>query len=138
MNLPFSHKGLKNHPTIVSKKKLTASQKYADALSSFMGSWTFLIIFLLLLVVWMTLNVYAWMSHWDPYPFILLNLVLSCLSAMQAPIILMSQNRQAERDRIEAKYDYAVNRKTEREVQDIQEDLEEIKRLIRALSKKKK
>ena len=67
----------------------------------------------------------------DPYPFILLNLVLSCLAAIQAPVILMSQNRQAERDRIKAERDYMVNRKAEREVENIQRELDEIKRLIR-------
>ena len=77
----------------------------------------------------------AWHFRWDPYPFILLNLFLSCLATFQAPIILMSQNRQTERDRATAKYDYAVNRKAEREIQDMQKDLDEIKRMIRKLGK---
>ncbi len=123
---------------IASKKKLTVGQRASDGLSEFMGSWSFLFLFLIFLGIWMALNAVAWYKHWDPYPFILLNLVLSCISALQAPIILMSQNRQAERDRIEAKYDYAVNRKTEREVSDMQADLEEIKKLIRKLDKAKK
>jgi uncharacterized membrane protein len=69
-------------------------------------------------------------GKWDPYPFILLNLFLSCLAAFQAPIILMSQNRTTERDRKRAEYDYAVNRKAEREIEDIQKDLEDIKKMI--------
>ncbi len=108
-------------------------QKYADVLSDYMGSWAFLILFVLLLVVWVTLNVLAWRLTWDPYPFILLNLALSSISALQAPIILMSQNRQAERDRINANYDYSVNKKAEEEIRDMQKDLDEIKEMIRKL-----
>jgi uncharacterized membrane protein len=70
-------------------------------------------------------------KKWDPYPFILLNFVLSTLAALQAPVILMSQNRAAERDRVNAKYDYQVNRKAEREIQNMQKDLEEIKDLLK-------
>ena len=77
----------------------------------------------------------AFLYHWDPWPFIILNLTLSCLAALQAPIILMSQNRQAERDRINAKYDYHVNRKAEREVQDMQKDLDDIKLYLMSLRK---
>jgi len=83
----------------------------------------------------MAANVYAWISEWDPFPFILLNLVLSCLAALQAPVILMSQNRQAERDRIDAKYDHAVNRKAEREIQSILSNIESIKRRVGELRK---
>jgi uncharacterized membrane protein len=72
----------------------------------------------------------------DPFPFILLNLVLSCLAAIQAPIILMAQNRQAERDRIHAHYDYMVNRKAEREIQNMQKDLDEIKSSLTKVRKK--
>ena len=79
----------------------------------------------------MFLNVMAWINHWDPYPFILLNLVLSCLAAMQAPVILMSQNRTTERDRARAEYDYQVNRKAEREIEQIQKTLEIIKRKMK-------
>lgn len=113
--------------------KRTLSQRYADGLARVMGSWAFIFIFLVFLAVWITLNVVAWQSRWDPYPFILLNLTLSSLSALQAPIILMSQNRQAERDRLMARHDYLVDRQTEREVRDMQKDLEEIKDLIKAL-----
>ena len=69
----------------------------------------------------MVVNVYAWVGEWDPYPFILLNLVLSCIAALQAPVILMSQNRQAQKDRIKLEYDYKVNRKAERMIEEILE-----------------
>ena len=82
------------------------------------------------MVIWIYLNVKAIMGVWDPYPFILLNFVLSCLAAIQAPIILMSQNRQAQRDRITFKYDYQVNRKAEREIQEIMKELKLIKRRL--------
>ena len=80
------------------------------------------------------MNIYGWIRHWDPYPFILLNLALSTISAFQAPVIMMSQNRQSDRDRIAAKYDYAVNRKTEREVANMQADLDEIKNMLKDMS----
>ncbi len=111
--------------------RLTLGQRAADKLSLAAGSWTFIIIFFIFLGVWMAINVYMIIYTWDPYPFILLNLMLSCLAAIQAPIILMSQNRAAERDRRKSEDDYRVNRKSEREIQDMQRDLEEIKRLIR-------
>ena len=111
--------------------KLTLGQRAADNLSLAAGSWTFIIIFFVFLVIWMMINVYMLATIWDPYPFILLNLILSCLAAVQAPIILMSQNRAAQRDRRKSDDDYRVNRKAELEIEDIQKDLEEIKRLIK-------
>jgi len=72
----------------------------------------------------MSANVYAWVNEWDPYPFILLNLVLSCLAAIQAPIILMSQNRQSQKDRLKAEYDYKVNRRAEKEIREIKKLLQ--------------
>ncbi len=133
MKKQYSLKELKDHPVISHRGKLNISQRASDVLTNFLGSWKFLTLFFAFLLVWMSLNVYAWVSHWDPYPFILLNLALSCLAAFQAPIILMSQNRQTERDRIEARYDYAVNRKIEREAQAMQKDLASIKRMLRSL-----
>lgn len=118
-----------NHP--VYTHKLTSGQKAADTMTYFAGSWTFIFIFLIFIVIWMFINVYAWINQWDPYPFILLNLILSCLAAIQAPIILMSQNRGAQRDRIRSEYDYNVDKKAEREIRNMQNDLEEIKALIR-------
>jgi uncharacterized membrane protein len=122
-------------PPQLPMKKPTASQRYADGLATIMGSWWFLIGFSVFILAWIVINAIAWGQQWDPYPFILLNLTLSCVSAIQAPIILMSQNRQAERDRQTAHYDYIVDRQTEREVRDMQKDLEEIKEMIRGLKK---
>ena len=113
-------------------------QRAADALTKWAGSWTFIITLLVLLAIWIAANVIAIVGKWDPYPFILLNLFLSTMAAFQAPVILMSQNRVAERDRAKAEQDLAVDRKAESEIRDMQEDLEEIKRMIRRLSKEGK
>ncbi len=113
------------------KNPLTAGQKAADKLTTFAGSWGFIIGLLILIFFWIVVNAMAFIYRWDPYPFILLNLGLSCLAALQAPVILMSQNRQTERDRINAKYDYQVNRKAEREIQQIVKSLEGIKRRLK-------
>tara|TARA_Y100000310_G_scaffold330673_1_gene402728 strand:+ start:2499 stop:3008 length:510 start_codon:yes stop_codon:yes gene_type:complete len=112
-------------------KDLTFGQKCADNLSRWAGSWVFILSLIIILIVWIILNVQAVRYHWDPYPFILLNFVLSMIAAFQAPVILMSANRQAERDRINAQYDYAVNRKAEREIKDMQKDFEIVKSLIK-------
>ena len=121
-----------NHP--VFRQSLTPGQKAADLVAKFGGSWGFLVIFFLILVVWVVVNaVLLSADPFDPYPFILLNLFLSILASVQAPIILMTQNRQAERDRIDAHYDHAVNRKAEREIQMIQKDLQSIRRMVNKL-----
>ena len=117
------------HPVL--KQKLTAGQKASDIVTLFVGSWTFIILLFIVMAVWMSMNIFMIVYEWDPYPFILLNFVLSCLAAVQAPIILMSQNRQAERDRIASKYDYQVNRKAEREISNMQGDLDKIMNLLR-------
>ncbi len=113
------------------RPKLTFGQRASDALTGFCGSWKFLILLFTFMFVWMCINLYAYIYAWDPYPFILLNFCLSCVAAVQAPIILMSQNRTAERDHIKADRDYAVNRKSEREVSYIYQELAEIKKLIK-------
>lgn len=113
------------------KDKLTYGQIFADKLSTWAGSWTFIIGFVVFLIVWMFINIRGWLGGWDPYPFILLNLVLSCIAALQAPVILMSQNRAAERDRHKAEMDYMVNRKAERENLTIIKDLEQIKKKLK-------
>jgi len=115
------------------KTRTTLGQRAADKLTAFVGSWTFLVLLFIFLVVWIAINLYGWVNAWDPYPFILLNFVLSCLAAVQAPIILMSQNREAERDRIRMIRDYMIDRKAEREVADMQKDLEEIKSMLRKI-----
>lgn len=119
----------------VPRQRLTLGQRLADVITLFAGSWTFIIIFFSFLALWMLVNLAVMIKHWDPYPFILLNLVLSCLAAVQAPVILMSQNRAAERDRHKAEMDYIVNRKAEREVTNMQRDLDEIKNMIKFVHK---
>ena len=97
--------------------KLTTGQKMADKIAEFGGSWTFIIIFFSFLAIWMAINVWLLATKaFDPYPFILLNLILSCLAAIQAPIIMMSQNRQEQKDRLRAEHDYKVNLKAELEI----------------------
>ncbi len=111
---------------------LTLGQRAADWITKWAGSWYFIILFFVFLVIWMSINA-VWVIFgriWDPYPFILLNLVLSCLAAVQAPVILMSQNRAAERDRRRAEYDYAVNRKSERKIELIKKQLDKIERKL--------
>jgi len=105
------------HP-LVSRTR-TFGERASDGLARYAGSWVFIISFLIFLGLWMLVNIYAWVNTWDPYPFILLNLVLSCIAALQAPIILMSQNRQSEKDRLKVDYDYRVNRKAERGIERI-------------------
>lgn len=112
------------------KTPISPGDKAADNITKWAGSWTFILVFLSLLVVWMILNVLGWIGEWDPYPFILLNLVLSCLAAIQAPIILMSQNRQSEKDRKKLEYDYSVNRKSEREIEKILKRLDNLDRKL--------
>ena len=135
INIDKVHKNILNPEhfhSLFSKKNLTIGQKAADILTKFAGSWTFIIIFGLILILWVITNGYFlikwYQGAFDPYPFILLNLFLSCLAAIQAPIILMSQNREGERDRIRMHYDYAVNRKAEKEIRDIQRDIADIKK----------
>ena len=96
-----------------SEKKYTLGQRAADAIAKFAGSWAFIFSFTGVLVLWMVVNIIMASNAFDPYPFILLNLVLSCVAAIQAPLIMMSQNRQEEKDRRRAENDYKVNLKTE-------------------------
>lgn len=107
-------------------QQLTAGQRVADAVARNMGSWRFIIVQSCLLSLWIVLNITAWIQRWDPYPFILLNLVLSFQAAYAAPIIMMSQNRQAAKDRLTAELDYQVNLRAELEVAAIQARLDEL------------
>ena len=128
---------MKNNRHPIFKQRLSFSQRASDAIARVGGSRGFIFTFFAFLVVWFIINsFFIFFGKFDPYPFILLNLVLSCLAAVQAPIILMSQNRQAERDRIDARYDYKVNRKAEREIQEMQLELIEIKKLLKTVNKK--
>lgn len=101
------------------KEKYTFGQRAADKIAKFAGSWAFIFSFIALLILWMVGNVILAKRAFDPYPFILLNLVLSCVAALQAPLIMMSQNRQEEKDRRRAENDYKVNLKTEIMIEDI-------------------
>lgn len=109
---------------------LTLGDRLADRIASFGGSWTFIIIFTAAVAVWIVLNVVLltrWGETFDPYPFILLNLFLSLVAAIQAPIIMMSQNRQAAKDRLQAAHDYEVNLKAEIEIMALHEKLDEMR-----------
>lgn len=105
----------------------TFGQKLADHVAAFGGSWTFILFFGFFIVVWISTNVF-WMTNkgFDPYPFILLNLILSCIAAMQAPVIMMSQNRQEEKDRERAKKDYMINLKSELEIRMLHEKIDHL------------
>ena len=101
------------------KEKYTLGQRAADSIAKFAGSWAFIFSFSGVLILWMVVNVLLAAGAFDPYPFILLNLVLSCVAAIQAPLIMMSQNRQEEKDRRRAENDYKVNLKTEIVIEDL-------------------
>ena len=101
------------------KGKYTLGQRAADAIAKFAGSWAFIFSFSGVLILWMVVNTLLAAKAFDPYPFILLNLVLSCVAAIQAPLIMMSQNRQEEKDRRRAENDYKVNLKTEIMIEDL-------------------
>ncbi len=105
----------------------TYGQKIADKVASFGGSWTFIISFFVFITIWIGLNVMIF-SHkeFDPYPFILLNLILSCIAALQAPVIMMSQNRQEEKDRERAKKDYMINLKSELEIRMLDDKIDHL------------
>lgn len=107
------------------KTPSTFGQRVADKVAAFGGSWTFIITFGVLITIWISMNVF-WFANkgFDPYPFILLNLILSCLAALQAPVIMMSQNRQEEKDRERSKNDYMINLKSEIEIQALHEKID--------------
>jgi uncharacterized membrane protein len=108
-------------------QKLTFGQRLSDKLSDYAGSWGFILTFVGVLILWIVINtVLLVFRHFDPYPFILLNLVLSCLAAIQAPVILMSQNRQESRDRLRAEHDYLVNLKAELEIRNLHEKMDHL------------
>jgi uncharacterized membrane protein len=107
-------------------ESVTFGQWLADTVTNRIGSWPFIIVQSIILLVWIGINTIAWRQHWDPYPFILLNLVLSFQAAYAAPIIMMSQNRQAAKDREKADADYAVNTRAERDVAAVHARLDEL------------
>ena len=127
------------HP--ITKIPRTFGQKASDSLTKWAGSWFFIIGFLVFLGLWIFTNVYLLIQYrvsevFDPYPFILLNLVLSMLAAIQAPVILMSQNRRGQKDRFKAEVDYKINKKAEGEIRDIKKQLNKIEDLLSGRKKK--
>jgi uncharacterized membrane protein len=105
---------------------LTYGQRLADRIATFGGSWTFILSFFFVLFCWICINIYLLSKPFDPYPFILLNLILSCLASLQAPVIMMSQNRQEEKDRERSKHDYQVNLKAELEIRMLHEKMDHL------------
>lgn len=105
---------------------LTFGAKMSDRIAKFAGSWPFIISFISCLIVWIAVNVVLYSRAFDPYPFILLNLVLSCVAAIQAPVIMMSQNRQEEKDRLRAQNDYKTNLKAEIIVEDMHQKIDQL------------
>jgi uncharacterized membrane protein len=109
------------------EKKLTFGERLADRIADFGGSWRFISIFLGIIILWIAINSFLLVTkHFDPYPFILLNLFLSCLAAIQAPVIMMSQNRQESKDRLRSEHDYRVNLKAELEIRQLQEKIDHL------------
>lgn len=138
MHPPFPEPYVHDHPPVrntnkVATQDLTLGAWAADRVASLVGSWWFIGVQSLVLLVWAALNVVAWVSHWDPYPFILLNLFLSMQAAYTAPMIMMSQNRVAALDRIRAQNDYEINLKAEEEVRVVLEHLEAQGAVLRQL-----
>ena len=121
--------------TAGNQEKYTLGQRAADAIARFAGSWAFIFSFTGVLVLWMLVNTILASNAFDPYPFILLNLVLSCFAAIQAPLIMMSQNRQEEKDRRRAENDYKVNLKTEIMIEDLYDKVNAILAKQSALEK---
>lgn len=122
-------------------EKLTRGQKISDLVAKFGGSWAFIIFFGIVLTLWILFNSLALAGHqFDPYPFILMNLILSCIAALQAPIIMMSQNRQEEKDRVRGENDYLINLKAELEIRSLHQKMdllleEQIKALTESQAK---
>lgn len=124
-------------------KEMTLGQKVADKLAAGMGSWKFIIIQTIFVIIWMVLNIVGYVNRWDPYPFILLNLLFSTQAAYAAPIIMMSQNRQNERDRLHAEEDFKTNVKAKKEIEDVQLVLsrienEKLDKILKILTEKNK
>ncbi|MBA4849793.1 DUF1003 domain-containing protein [Emticicia sp. BO119] len=123
---------------IEDEKALSFGDRMADKIADFGGSWTFILSFMGFLLVWISFNIY-WLSNkgFDPYPFILLNLILSCVAALQAPLIMMSQNRQEEKDRERAKEDLRINQKAEEEIRSLHRKIDLLIKYHEELTKAK-
>jgi uncharacterized membrane protein len=122
----FKHK----HP--VNHHPWSIGQRIADKLATFAGSWIFILCLIAFIFLWVSINIYEFITKsFDPYPFIFLNLILAIITAILAPIILMSQNRSEQKDRLRAEYDYEVNLKAEKEVREIKEQLTRIEKRLK-------
>ena len=124
------------------KQSMSFGDRIADSVANNMGSWRFIIIQTIFVILWMILNIVALVSHWDPYPFILLNLIFSTQAAYAAPIIMMAQNRQNDRDRHQALSDYETNLKAKLEIERLQKEIsnmdnEKLEKIIELLSEMK-
>lgn len=117
---------LENKISVSDDRKITFGQRASDKLAEFAGSWFFIISFTLFLIIWILINVYFLKNPFDPYPFIMLNLVLSCIAAVQAPLIMMSQKRQEQKDRERAENDFKVNLKCEIILENLHRKLDEL------------
>jgi len=123
------HQVLSSHVQETFESQLTFGERLSDRIASFGGSWKFIILFGVIIFLWMVTNAMVLATKpFDPYPFILLNLVLSCLAALQAPVIMMSQNRQEAKDRLRSVYDYQVNLKAELEIRQLHQKVDHLLR----------
>lgn len=125
-------------PLHITKAHYTFRDRLADAIAKWGGSWEFILFLAICIIVWVAINIYAFVSRWDPYPFIFLNLILALVTVFQAPVILMSQNRQSDIDRLRAEHDFLINKKTEKEVREIQAHLNKIDKTLSLIEKKLK
>ena len=125
LHLLVQHKVSKNLNSVQSDN-LTVGERMADNIAKFAGSWTFILIFVACLILWIVVNTILLTKPFDAYPFILLNLILSCIAAIQAPVIMMSQNRQEAKDRIRSQNDYKINLKAEIIIEDLHEKFDQI------------
>lgn len=124
------HQLIEDKISFSDEEKETFGQKASDKMAAFAGSWTFIISFTLILIIWIIINALILTKAFDPYPFVLLNLVLSCIAAIQAPLIMMSQKRQEQKDRTRAENDYKVNLKCEIILEDLHRKLDRILEII--------
>ena len=127
VNRFINRKGVARNVEREFAQQLSLGERVADRFATVMGSWPFIIIQSAILAIWVVLNLAAYINHWDPYPFILLNLALSFQAAYAAPIIMMSQNRQSDKDRMQSKSDYEVNLKAEMEIMQLHEKFNELR-----------
>ncbi len=121
------HEKVSANVALAQDERLTFGQHLSDKLADVAGSWSFIMAFGVTMGIWVILNTVALIHHWDKYPYILLNLMLSMLAAIQAPVIMMSQNRQEDRDRLRAQNDYEVNLKAEIEIEQLHQKLDDLR-----------